>query len=354
MKTLSRIASILLFAILGLGIDGRVSGWVARADASGAQAIAVTDFRGKVVTLSAPAGRIVCLIESALSGIYMLGAEKNVIGVSTAVYKESGFPHYAAMDDRIRDHQLPTPGNWDFVNIEMVVSLRPDLVIIWSHQKESIASIEEKGIPVYGVYIESLDDIIKEINDLGKLTGTGIRADQLIALAGERVTAIRKRVAEVKPDQRPRVYFMWAQGELETSGGISTVQEIIDLAGGKNIVGHIQQEHLVVNMENILTWDPEVIAMWYNARKEPVDIMNQTMWRSVSAVKNRRVHEFPDAFSSDLWTLKYILAVELLARWCYPERFNDVTVSQQKRALLQQLYGDKFDPAAPVDPPSEK
>jgi len=276
----------------------------------------------------------------------MLGAEQQVIGISTNVYQEPVFPYYATMDSRIRNRELPTPGNWDFVNIEMVVGLRPDLVIIWSHQEESILSLEEKGIPVYGVFIEHLDDIHKELHDLGRLTGTEKRANQVIDFGEKKVAEIRSRTVNVPDEQRTRVYYMWAQGELETSGENSTVQELIHLAGARNVAGRIRQEHLVINMENILTWDPEVIVMWYNDRKDPMDIVAKGMWRSVSAVKGRRVHEFPDAFSCDLWTLKYIHAVDLVARWCYPAHFKTPVRTEQKWELFEGLYGKKLNPAA--------
>ena len=86
----------------------------------------------------------------------MLGAEARLVGISTNIYQESVFPYYAAMDERIRERTLPTPGNWDFVNIESMVALQPDLVILWSGQDESIAALEEKGIPVFGVYHRAL------------------------------------------------------------------------------------------------------------------------------------------------------------------------------------------------------
>ena len=137
-----------------------------------AEGVAATDFRGRRIELDKPAERIVCLLESALSGLYMLGADTRLVGISTNIYQESVFPYYAAMDERIRERTLPTPGNWDFVNIESMVALRPDLVIIWSGQEESIAALEEKGIPVFGVFIEHFADIHREIIALGELTGT--------------------------------------------------------------------------------------------------------------------------------------------------------------------------------------
>jgi iron complex transport system substrate-binding protein len=306
-------------------------------------AAGVVDFRNKEVSLRRPAERIVCLIESALSGLYMLDAEQRVVGISTNVYEGNVFPYYAAMDERIEKRSLPAPGNWDFVNIEMVVGLRPDLVVVWSHQKESIASLEEKGIPVYGVFIRSFADVQKEIRDLGRLTGTSRRAEELVALAASEMESVRTGTSKVAPEKRAKVYYMWAQGELETSGKNSTVQELIESAGAENAAGHIDQEHLVVNMENVLSWNPDVIVMWNDDRREPSDILEKPVWRSVSAVENRRVHEFPDVFSCDLWTLKYVHPVRLTARWCYPEQFKGDDLPGEKARLFKKLYGDKLD-----------
>ena len=73
----------------------------------------------------------------------MLGAEERVVGISRNVYTESVNRYYASLDDRIRSKALPAPGNWDFINLESVVSLRPDVVILWSEQTEAIASLEQ-------------------------------------------------------------------------------------------------------------------------------------------------------------------------------------------------------------------
>ena len=315
---------------------------VTASSADGSKTITVIDFRGKSIILPYPAKRIVCLIESALSGIYMLGAESQIVGISANVYDKSVFPYYAAMDSRIQNHELPTPGNWDFVNIERVIGLKPDLVIIWSNQEESIAAMEEHHIPVYGVFIQKFNDIFKEIEDLGKLTGREERAKTLIQITNRHMASVCEKISQFQPKERKKVYYMWAQGELETSGNKSTVEELITLSGAKNVAGHIQQEHLVVNMENILTWNPDVIVMWVNDRKNPDDIMTSTLWQSVTAVKKQQVFEFPDVFSCDLWTLKYIHTVILVAKWCYPNMFKEITPEDFKWELLQELYGEKL------------
>lgn len=304
--------------------------------------IVVTDFRGKTLRFEAPVRRIVCLIESALSGIYMLGEERRVVGISRNVYTGNVFPHYAALDARIREKKLPAPGNWDFVNLESVVALRPDLVILWSQQTEAIASLEEKGIPVYGVFIQRKEDVYKEIEDLGKLTGNPKRAETLIRYTREELARFSGRTQTISKEKRPGIYFMWAQGNLETSCGESTVNDLIHLAGGRNVCADLPNEHLVVNLERVLSWDPDLILMWYNEKKGPLDIIQDPQWKRIKAVRDRRVHEFPEVFWCDLWTLKFLYAVKLTAKWVHPELFRDMDLEKEKQKMMDYLYGKKW------------
>ncbi len=335
---------LLTVLLLSLVLEGRglfpLASEVAAQEVS-AQTIEVRDFRGKALSLRQPAERIVCLIESALSGIYMLGAEARIVGISANVYREETYRYYAAMDERILNKTLPSPGNWDFINIEKVVGLKPDLVIIWAHQEEAIRVLEERGIPVYGVFIRSFEDIYQEMLALGNLTGARERALQLVAHTRESLGRIQSRTAAMASGDRVRVYYMWAQGELETSGKGSTVDELISLAGAVNVCGSIEQEHLVVNIEKVLKWDPQVIVMWHNARKDPGDILHNPMWQSLSAVRQQRVYEFPGIFPCDLWTLKFQYAVKMVAKWCYPELFRDLDLEKEKLVLFRELYGER-------------
>ncbi|MFA6108027.1 MAG: ABC transporter substrate-binding protein [Candidatus Latescibacterota bacterium] len=311
--------------------------------------ITVTDLTGRQVTLQQPARRVVCLIESALSGLYMLGAEDRIVGISTNIYDSGVFPYYAAMDPRVRGRSLPTPGNWDFVNLESVVALQPDLVVIWSGQEESIKALEEKGIPVFAVFIARFSDIFREIEALGQLTGTEARATEIVGLVQNRLAEVQRRVATAADTALPRVYFMWAQGPLETSGKNSTVQELIELAGGVNAAAESPLEHLVVNLEKVLAWNPEVVVMWYNDRLGPAEVSRTAGWRALAAIRDGRVHELPDVFSCDFWTLKYLFTVELVARWCHPTRFAGTDLTALRTELFTRLYGPKL-PATALPP----
>ncbi len=301
--------------------------------------ITVTDFRGKQIGLNEHPAHVVCLIESALSGFYMLHAENSIVGVSSNIYDSDVFPQYAVLDGRIRNKTLPAPGNWDFVSIENIVALKPDLVVMWASQAESIETIEAKGIPVYAVMLESIADVYKEISDLGKITGTEQRADSLIQYTKSQVSVFLAS-ADKKDSEKQKVYFMWAQGPLETSGTKSTVNELIRLAGAKNACT-LPDEHVIVNLEKVIEWNPDVIVMWYNANKCPADIMNLSGWENMNAVKNKRVYELPSVFMCDLWTLKFQYAVKLLHTWCYASESAAINLEKEKANMLQFLYSPK-------------
>ncbi|OPZ58843.1 MAG: High-affinity heme uptake system protein IsdE precursor [Deltaproteobacteria bacterium ADurb.Bin510] len=307
-----------------------------------AQAIKVTDCRGHSLSFNQPPQRIVCLIESALSGLYMLGAEQKVVGVSANVYQAPAYRWYAAMDERIRARRLPAPGNWDFVSIESVLALRPDVVIIWSEQTETITALEQRGVKVFRVFINSREDVWREMLALGQLTGRQVRARELIDYSRGELEAIARRTSRIAPARRPSVYYMWAQGNLETSGRKSTVNDLINLAGGRNVCGDIEREHLIVSLEQVLLWNPELIVMWGNDRKDPADILCDPQWKRVRAVQSRNVHELPEVFLCDLWTLKFPYAVKLLAKWSHPAEFADLDLEREKRAMLAKLYGPKI------------
>lgn len=306
-------------------------------DVNSVKSINVTDFRGKEISISKPATRIVCLIESALSGLYMLNAENRIVGVPSAVYNESTAAQYAVLDQRIRDKQLDSPGNWDFLSLEKLIALQPDLVVIWASQQEAIEAIEEKGIPVYSVFLKSFDDVYKEIDDLGKLTGTSPRADSIISFTKNEVTGISLKSTG---NQRKSVYFMWSQGLLETSGTTSTVNELIELAGAKNACRQ-PQEHIIINLENLLQWNPDVIVMWNQFPKNPDNILNMAELQHLHAVKHNMVYELPPVFWCDLWTLKFQLAAKHLANYCNATDSGKFNLDKEKQKMVMALYGKK-------------
>ena len=297
----------------------------------------VVDFRGKRISTDKKPARVICLIESALSGIYMLHQEECLVGIPASTYDANTFPYYAKLDARIQNRGIPVAGNWDFISLEQIVGLEPDLVIIWASQQEAIEQIERLGIPVYAVMIHSFADVFKEIRDFGQLFYCSERADSLIRFAEESLRGFKNR-----PDMenRPRVYFMWAQGITETSGQNSTVNELLEAAGTINIC-RMEPEHVTVSIEKIYDWDPDLIVMWHNDRLDPADILSDPLLRGLRAVQNGRVYELPDVFSCDFWTLKFVHPVRLIHSWAF-ENTDTGENGSDLNELVYNLYGKQL------------
>lgn len=304
--------------------------------------IEVKDFRGKQLVFSKPVNRIVCLLDSALNGIYMLGAQEKIVGVSATAYTGSSARYYAAMDARMSGKLLPVVSSSSAASLEQILALKPELVIVFSLNKETITALEERGIAVFGVSVECVEDIYKEVLALGEITGTANRAKELVDDTRKEIATVRERISAVPKMQWPRTYFMWAKGELDSGGRKSIVQEVLEISGAVNVCGHIDQEHVVINMEDLLMANPQVIIMWHNELLDPADILQKPAWKALPAAKNDRIHEIPDLFSCDLWTLNFQYSVKLIAAWCHPELFNDVDFGQEKEKILQRLYGTRL------------
>ena len=298
----------------------------------GDMSIRVTDFRGKETVLSKPAERVVCLIESALSGIYMLRQQHRLVAVPSNVYDNSLFRYYAQLDPRISTRSLPAPGNWDFISLELIAGLDPDLVIIWASQTNAIESIERLGIPVYAVMLHSFEDVYKEIADFGLLFDSMERADSLIEMTRGRLEEIS---SGYESDNPKSVYFMWAQGITETSGLNSTVNELLTVSGTVNAC-LMEQEHVSVSIEKLYDWDPDMIVMWHNDRLNPEDVIGNPLLQGLKAVQNERVYELPGIFSCDFWTLKMQFPARLIAGWA---RSDPIDKDQILYEMYLSLYG---------------
>jgi len=267
----------------------------------------------------------------------MLGAENTVIGISTNVYDAPLFGFYAALDQRIEQQMLPAPGNWDLVSLEQVVTLNPDLVIIWASQTETIERLEAFHIPVYGVMLHSFEDVLKEMSDLGILLDKTTRADSLIAYAKNEISQLNDQ----KKAMQQSAYFIWPQGINHTSGTNSTVNDLFAMARVNNACP-LPDEHLAVNLEHILLWNPDLMVIWPNQRITPEEVKNTTSLSSVAAIRNNRVFELPHPFLCDLWTLKMVYAAQLLHHWAYPSS-DTPDMTQYGNDLFNQLYSRQMD-----------
>ena len=186
--------------------------------------------------------RIISLKPNITELLFEIGAGDQVVGVTTWCDK----PEAAKKLPKIADYIKP--------NIEMIMALKPDLVVTSTENsiKAPIDILERMGIPVLLLPFQSIDDLLASTKKTGEVTGHIDEAKELI----RRFAAIRKE--RTTRDEGRGTLIIVGKRPLIAAGPKTFLNEVVRLAGGRNIVeGKIPYPH--VNMELVLAKNPDVI-----------------------------------------------------------------------------------------------
>jgi iron complex transport system substrate-binding protein len=183
--------------------------------------------------------------------LYAAGAGAKLVGAS----EYSDYPEEAK--------RLPRVASSGTVNLEMVLALKPDLVVAWRLEATAgaLARIESFGLPVFYSEPRRLAQIPEMIEALGELAGSGGTAKPLAA-------SLRQELARLDAAYRSRrpvtVFYQIAERPLMTLGGGQFVSDAITLCGGRNIFADSALMAPLVNIESVLAADPEAILTGYS------------------------------------------------------------------------------------------
>lgn len=212
-----------------------------------ANAVSAIDSDGRRVSLRAPAERIVSLAPHVTEQLFAAGAGAKLVGVS----EYSDYPEEAK--------RLPRVASSGAVNLEMVLALKPDLVVAWRLEATAaaLARLESLGLAVFYSEPRRLAQIPDMIESLGDLAGTGATAKPLAQL-------LRRELARLDATYRSRrpvsVFYQISERPLMTLGGGQFVSDAIALCGGRNVFGDSALMAPVVNVESVLAANPEAIV----------------------------------------------------------------------------------------------
>lgn len=299
-------------------------------------AVSVVDSRGVTVELDKPAEKIVCLLNSGLNDLEMLGAADRVVGIDEWTYtNEITYQYLAQIDERIANKEIPAVDG----NMEAILGLEPDLVIIWKDDTEKIDVLEQNGIPVCGIQVNNFDEVYTKLHMIATLVGKDERADEIEAYAKGVLEEIAEKTAGVE-DKKTGI-FVWGATMLDLAGATSTGHSMLEYCGVQDCAAGVEEEHFVAKIEDVLGWDPQAILMWNCADIDPQNYLEDSQWADVAAVKDGLVFEIADdeTYFCDMWTVKYIYGIEYFALSVYPELFEDADMDSFRDSMMQELYG---------------
>jgi iron complex transport system substrate-binding protein len=240
---------------------------------------------GTAISARVPAAaqRIVSVIPAVTEMLFAMGAGDAVVGVSS-------YDHYpAAVESRTRVGGLIDP------NFERIVTLKPDLVIVYGTQQEFIAKLEQAHVPIYRYEHAALADVTATVRAIGQRIG---RADAGNALAGamERdLDAVRRQVAG---DRRLKTLLLFGRDKsslrsINASGGYGFLHDLLDVAGGDDVFADVKKQSVQTNAEQVLARAPEAIIELHESITPAEMTQARSLWSvlgTVPAVRNGRVH----------------------------------------------------------------
>ncbi len=204
---------------------------------------------------------------------------------------------------------------------EQIIGLEPDLVFVASFSRpEYLALLSEANIRVMTLEnFNSFDDIRENIRAIGATIGEEEKANALIQEMNRRIEDVRATVADTPKPRVLKIGYDWV------AGGGTTIHDIIEAAGGRNLAAANGIEgHRNISEEQILDWDPEVILTeWPEAGPiaQEMFLQKYPILEQVRAVQSGRVFGLPGRELNSV-THHVASAVERLARLLHPERFN--------------------------------
>ena len=229
--------------------------------------------------------RIISLVPATTEMLFAMGAGGRVAGVSNY----DRFPPDVA--------KLPRVGGLLDPDVERVLSLKPDLVIVYDTQADLIRQLERARIPIFGYRHRDLRDITETMRTLGARIGARDAANAAASRIEQQLATTGRRVAG-RPRPKTLLVFGREQGTLRhinASGGYGFLHDLLELAGGANVLADLTKQAVDMSSELVLTRAPEVILeLHYGDSLRPERLgPERLVWNalaSVPAVKTNRVY----------------------------------------------------------------
>lgn len=183
---------------------------------------------------------------------------------------------------------LPSVGRYGQLNMEQLVSLKPDLLLLWpdSVAPAQRAQLQRLGIEIFTGEPRNLDQLLEQIEAIA------VRLDR-VEQGGAYVAERRQRLSELRQqyhrEQPLRVFYQVWNSPLYTLGGGQIISDALAVCGARNVFADLDQPAPQVSVESVLQRDPQVILAGDDSQLE-----EWKAWPGLSAVAGNRLLMVPD------------------------------------------------------------
>lgn len=209
------------------------------------------------------AERVISLAPNLTELAYAAGLGDKLVAVSAY----SDYPAQAA--------KLEQVANWQGINVERILALKPDLLLAWrgGNPQRPLDQLASLGIPIIYLDPESVDQVADALDSLADYSA-------LPKIGHDAAQQIRQQLSELRAS-RPKkttlpVFIQFSTQPLFTSSGKTLQSQIASLCGAENIFANSPAPWPQVSREQVLSRQPQAI-IFPGTNQQQADI--STFWQ---------------------------------------------------------------------------
>jgi len=294
--------------------------------------------------------RIVSFLPSATELIYELGDQELLYGVT----HECKYPKDAQTKPKVissvinseklssgeintQSSQLLNEGKDIFIlNETNLKKANPDLIITQetcevcaanNNQVNKAIQILDKKPIIYSMDPHNLEEILTSVTEIGEILGKNKRSKEIRTELEEKISRIKK----VSNSRKTKVLAIEWIDPFFTAG--HWVPEMIEFAGGINMISKIGEHSRKMTFYEISNSDPEIIILMscgFNTERTVKEynkiLKNNPEWIKLRAVKNKKIFAVDANSFFSKPSIRTITGLEILAKIIQPENFVNLSV----------------------------
>jgi len=347
-----RLFAVLMAGVMAIGMLGcsGVFGKESQKNKKQADTRTIVDHEGTKVEVPTEIDRIVVgTWPLAAQLAAYLGSAEKIVGVAPEVMAaaEHGilgkiYPEFLKASTKFYEGGT--------INIEVLLMLNPDIVIGVSG--DTAKAVREAGIPAVSISVSQWGyDVVETTGQwlamFDAIFGENEAAAKVQAHTEQVRDEIAAKVATLSEEEKKRVMilFSYSDAAMKTSGKVFFGQSWCDLSGAVNVGEEITSTgSAAINMEQVYTWNPDIIMITNFTSAQPEDLYNDTIgsddWSTVTAVKNKEVYKMPLGFYRSFTPgVDTAITLQWFAKTVYPELFVDVDMEQVTKDYFKEYFG---------------
>jgi len=258
----SRAVVIAAFAVLSVACS-----------APARDAAQLSDDFGNPISIGVAPARIVSLSPATTEILFTIGGGSRLVGRS----KYDLWPDSAQLVPNLGDGMSP--------NVEAVLGVKPDLVLLYASQDNRAAAdrLRAAGVNTLSVRQDRIADFRRVTALLGAIIHDTARAKTVVDSVQHTLDSVRRATTGAPT---PKIFWHIWDSPLITIGSVSFMNELVEIAGAKNVYADINGASGQISLEDVARRDPDFILAGPDGARQ---IKSDSRWQIVRAARDGKV-----------------------------------------------------------------